>query len=178
MVPDRAYLFFYDRQGYRGLPKDQALAMHSHIADAFAEWIGRSAHFKAVPLLLETGQQRTTAAQERCWQRVRPLEEPVLPVPANESTSSGSSQLVGGIPTLPEAQEGVTEQEMPHTNTARPCRRQVKTKPAPGGGGGGRWVPTFLSRTARRSRLRRLLLQLASLVKFTGIGGAGEQRED
>ena len=30
-------------------------AMHSHIADAFAEWIGRSAHFDAVPLLLETG---------------------------------------------------------------------------------------------------------------------------
>ena len=29
--------------------------MRSHIADAFAEWIGRSAHFDAVPLLLETG---------------------------------------------------------------------------------------------------------------------------
>ena len=53
--PGRAYLFFYDRQGYRGLPKDEALAMRSHIADAFAEWIGRSAHFEAVPLLLEVG---------------------------------------------------------------------------------------------------------------------------
>ena len=29
--------------------------MRSHIADAFVEWIGRSAHFEAVPLLLEAG---------------------------------------------------------------------------------------------------------------------------
>ena len=94
--------------------------MCSHIADAFAEWIGRSAHFEAVPLLLEVGRQHAMAAQERRWQRVRPLEEPVLPVQANESTSSGSSQLVGGIPTLPEAQEGATELETPHTNAARP----------------------------------------------------------
>ena len=119
--PGRAYLFFYDRQGYRGLPKEEALAMRSHIADAFAEWIGRSAHFEAVPLLLEVGQQRTTATHRRgTRQQVRPLEEPVLPVPANESTSSGSSQLVGGIPTVPETQEGATEQQMPQMNVARP----------------------------------------------------------
>ena len=60
---------------------------------------------------------------------------------ANESTSSGSSQLVGGIPMLPEAQEGATELETPRTNAARPCRCQVKTKPAPGGGGGGGGSP-------------------------------------
>ena len=53
--PGRAYLFFYDRQGYRSLPKEEALAMCSHIADVFAEWIGRSAHFEAVLLLLEVG---------------------------------------------------------------------------------------------------------------------------
>ena len=136
--PGRAYLFFYDRHGYHGLPKEEALAMRSHIADAFAEWIGRSAHFNVVPLLLEAGRQRAVAAvQERCRQRVRPLEEPVLPVPVNESTSSGSSQLVGGIPTVPETQEGATEQETPRLNAARPRRRQVKAKPAPGGGGGG-----------------------------------------
>ena len=80
--------------------------------------------------------------QERRRQRVRPLEEPILPVPANESTSSRSSQLVGGIPTLPETQEGVTEQETPRTNAARPRRCQVKTKPAPGGGGGGGSLPS------------------------------------
>ena len=53
--PGRACLFFYDWHGYRSLPKEEALAMHSHIADAFAEWIGRSTHFDTVPLLLETG---------------------------------------------------------------------------------------------------------------------------
>ena len=63
--PGWAYLFFYDWHGYRGLPKEEALAMRSHIADAFAEWIRRSAHFDAVPLLLEAGQQRVGATQER-----------------------------------------------------------------------------------------------------------------
>ena len=53
--PGLTYLFFYNRHGYRGLSKEEDLAMHSHIADAFAEWIGRSAHFNAVPLLLEAG---------------------------------------------------------------------------------------------------------------------------
>ena len=53
--PGRAYLFFYDQHGYRGLPKEEALAMRSHIADPFAEWIRRSTHFDAVPLLLEAG---------------------------------------------------------------------------------------------------------------------------
>ena len=53
--PGLAYLFFYDWHGYRGLSKEEALAMHSHIAGAFAEWIGRSAHFDAVPLLLKAG---------------------------------------------------------------------------------------------------------------------------
>ena len=96
--------------------------MHSHIADVFAEWIGRSAHFDVVPLLLEAGQQCVVEVQERHWQQVRPLKEPVLPVPANESTSSGSSQLVGGVPTVPETQEGATEQDMPQLNVARPHR--------------------------------------------------------
>ena len=65
------------------------------------------------------------AMQERCRQQVRPLKEPVLPVPVNESTSSGSSQLMGlmgGIPMVPETQEGATEQETPRMNVARPCR--------------------------------------------------------
>ena len=53
--PGLAYLVFHDRHGYRGLSKEEALAMHSHIADAFTEWIGRSAHFDVVPLLLEVG---------------------------------------------------------------------------------------------------------------------------
>ena len=35
--PGWAYLFFYDQHGYHGLPKEEALAMHSHIADAFLQ---------------------------------------------------------------------------------------------------------------------------------------------
>ena len=63
------------------------------------------------------------ATQERHRQHGFDLfEEPILPVQANESTSSGSSQLVGGVPTVPEAQEGVMELEMPRLNVARPCR--------------------------------------------------------
>ena len=74
------------------------------------------------------------AAQERCRQWVQPLEEPILPVQAKESTSSGSSQLMGGVPTVPEVQE---ELETPRLSAARPHRWQAKAKPAPGGGGGG-----------------------------------------
>ena len=36
MAQGLQYLFFYDWHGYRGLSKDEALAMYSHIADAFA----------------------------------------------------------------------------------------------------------------------------------------------
>ena len=135
--PGLAYLFFYDRHGYHGLSKEEALTMRSHIADAFAEWIGRSAHFDMVPLLLEAGWQCGAATQERHRQRVRPLEEPILPVHASKSTGSGLSQLVGGVPPVLEAQEGAAELEMPRVNVARPRRRQTKAKPAPGGGGGG-----------------------------------------
>ena len=63
-----------------------------------------------------------TAAQERCRQHIRPLEQPALPVHVSESTGSGSSQLVGGVPPVPEAQEGAVEQEMPRVSVARPHR--------------------------------------------------------
>ena len=66
--PGLAYLFFYDWHGYHSLSKEEALSVHSHIADAFAEWIGRSPHFNVVPPLLEAGQQCVTATQERCRQ--------------------------------------------------------------------------------------------------------------
>ena len=47
-----------------------------------------------------------TAMQERHRQCIWPLKQPALPVHASESTGSGSSQLVGGVPPVPEAQEG------------------------------------------------------------------------
>ena len=63
--PGLAYLFFYDRHGNGCISKEAALAMHLHLADAFAEWIGRSTHFDAVPLLLEEGCLHVMVAQER-----------------------------------------------------------------------------------------------------------------
>ena len=51
--------------------KEAALAIFLHLADTFAEWIGRSTHFDVVPLLLEEGHQCLVAAQERCRQCIR-----------------------------------------------------------------------------------------------------------
>ena len=105
--PGLAYLFFYERHGHRGLTKEAAFAICSHLADTFAEWIGRSMHFEAVPLVLEEGHCCVTAAQERCRQRITPQEQPGLPIHAAGSASSGSSQqLVGRVPPIPEGQDG------------------------------------------------------------------------
>ena len=60
-----------------------------------------------------------TAIQERHRQCIWPLEQPALHVQVSESTGSGSSQLMGGVPPVPEAQEGVVEQEMPRVSAAR-----------------------------------------------------------
>ena len=45
-----AYLFFYDKQGHRGLGQDTAYAIQAHMEEAFSEWISHSAHF-AISLL-------------------------------------------------------------------------------------------------------------------------------
>ena len=112
--PGLVDLFFHDRHGHHSLTKEAALA------DAFAEWIGRSAHFDVVPLLLEEGCQHVMAAQERHRQCIQPQEQPTLPIHVTGSTSSGSSQLVGGVPPVPEAQEGAAEAETPKVNAGKP----------------------------------------------------------
>ena len=63
------------------------------------------------------------AAQERHRQHIRTQEQPSLPIHLMGSGSSGSSQLVGGVPPVPEAQEGTAEQETPRVNAARPHRQ-------------------------------------------------------
>ena len=136
--PGLAYLFFYDRHGHQGLTKEAALAIRSHLVDTFAEWIGRSTHFKAVPLLLDEGHRCVTAAQERCRQHIWTQEQPSLPIHAAGSASSGSSQqLVGRVPPIPEGQDGAAEQEMPRASTGRPHRCPTKVRPSPGGARGG-----------------------------------------
>ena len=140
--PGLVYLFFYDRHGHHCLMKEAALTMCSHIADAFAEWIGRSIHFDTVPLLLEEGCQHTTAAQERCRQCICTQEQPGLPIHVTGCGSSGSSQLVGRVHPVPEAQDGTAEQETPRVSASKLCRCLTKVRPAPGGGGGGGSPPS------------------------------------
>ena len=135
--PGLVYLFFYDRHGHHGLTKAAALAIHSHLADTFVEWIGRSAHFEVVPLLLEKGCLHVTAAQDSHRQCIWTQEQPNLPVHAAGIASSGSSlQLVGRAPPVPEGQDGGTEQEMPRASTGRPHTCPTKARPMPGGWGG------------------------------------------
>ena len=55
MVPGLHIYSFMTSMDIAGLSKEEALSLCSHIADAFAKWIGRSAHFDVVPLLLEAG---------------------------------------------------------------------------------------------------------------------------
>ena len=40
-----AYLFFYDKQGDRGLCQDTAYAIRAHVEEAFSGWILHSAYF-------------------------------------------------------------------------------------------------------------------------------------
>ena len=135
--PRLAYLFFYDKHGHHGLTKEAALAICSHLAEAFAEWIGRSAHFDAVPLLLEEGCQCAMAPEERHRQHIQTHEQHNLPICTMGSASSGSSQLVSRVPPIPEAQDGAAEQETSRVNAGRPHHHPVKARPTPGGGGGG-----------------------------------------
>ena len=43
--PGTAYLFFYDKQGHKGLKQEAAENIQMHIAESFSEWISHSAHF-------------------------------------------------------------------------------------------------------------------------------------
>ena len=136
--PWLAYLFFYNRHGHWGLTKEAALAICSHLADTFAEWIERSTHFKAVSLLLDKGCRHAMVAQERCRQHIQTQEQPSLPFHAAGTASSGSSlRLVGRAPPIPEGQDGAAEQEMPRASVGRLCRCPTKVRLTPGGRGGG-----------------------------------------
>ena len=99
-APGTTYLFFYDRHGCRGLTRNAAEMVCTHIADSFAEWIGWSAHFNVDPIPLEEGWHLAMVAQERHRQHSRIQDIPNQPAHPVRETSSGSSlQLVGGGPT-------------------------------------------------------------------------------
>ena len=96
--PGTAYLFFYDKQGCRGLGQDATDAVQTHVEEAFSEWILHSAHFNISLLpLMEAWQQSVAVSDHR---RLRSQAEN-----SAHNTSAGaarefdsSSQLVGSTP--------------------------------------------------------------------------------
>ena len=63
--PSKAYLFFFNKQGHRGLMYDATQALRTHVVEAFVEWISQSTHFTVTPLLLVEGWCQVVAASER-----------------------------------------------------------------------------------------------------------------
>ena len=53
--PGTAYLFFYDKQGRKGLVLEADHSLKAHVGDMFSEWIPRSAHFVVDPIPLGEG---------------------------------------------------------------------------------------------------------------------------
>ena len=53
--PGTAYLFFYDKQGCKGLKQDITENLQVHVAEVFSKWISHSAHFIAILLPLAEG---------------------------------------------------------------------------------------------------------------------------
>ena len=66
-----AYLFFYDKQGCRGLEQGATDAVRAHMEEAFLEYISHSAHFNISLLpLMEAWQWSVTASDHhrlRSW---------------------------------------------------------------------------------------------------------------
>ena len=93
-----AYLFFYDKQGHKGLKQEVMENLWVHVAEAFSEWISHSAHFMAILLPLAEGWRRAMATLDR-WcprSRVEQQDHPVLHGSSSESDST--PQLVGSAP--------------------------------------------------------------------------------
>ena len=53
--PGTTYLFFYDKQGHKGLKQDVAENIRTYVAEVFSEWISWSAHFVVILLPLTEG---------------------------------------------------------------------------------------------------------------------------
>ena len=96
--PGMAYLFFYDKQGCRGLKQDATETFRAQVAELFSEWNSHSAYFVVILLPLVEDWQRATAASDRHCQRSR-TEYPNCPVPSIVSSESDSMlPLVGSTP--------------------------------------------------------------------------------
>ena len=69
--PGMAYLFFYDKQGHRGLGHETAHAVKTHVEKAFSEWISHSTHFTISLFPLKEAWRRAVVASDcrrpRSW---------------------------------------------------------------------------------------------------------------
>ena len=96
--PSTAYLFFYDKQGRRGLVLEATHTLRVHVGDASSEWISRSAHFVVNPFPLMEGWCCPVATAEQQWQCTQTeFQLPVVPSPAM-SESDSNPQLLGSAP--------------------------------------------------------------------------------
>ena len=115
------------------------------------------------------------AAQERHRQHVQTQEQPGLPIHAMGSGSSGSSQLVGRVPPVPEAQDGTVEQETPRVSAGKPHRYLTKVRPLPEKEGEDHHP---LHQNVLEEKIQKITQQPVSLVEAAGIGDTRGQKED
>ena len=123
--PGTAYLFFYDKQGHRGLGQDTVYAIRAHVKEAFSECISCSTHFtiSLLPLVEAWWQADATSNHQRLrsW-----AENPTPRIPVVTVGESDSSvQLVGSTPQ--QAGRSTTVEEMAearhttHAGAVHPC---------------------------------------------------------
>ena len=138
--PGTAYLFFYDKQGCRGLEQEAVDAIRTHMEEAFSEWISHSAHFSVSLLpLMEAWQQSITASN--CQRLRSQAEYPTHYAPVGVAwESDSSSQLVGSAPQQEGRTSGVGERTEVRpvgcTRTVCPHGTPPRTQYTTVGGGG------------------------------------------
>ena len=98
--PGMAYLFFYDKQGHRGLGQDTTHTIRTHVEEAFSEWILHSTYF-TISLFPLREVWRWAVVTSDC-QRLRGRVENMVPsIPAvNAGESDSLGQLVGSTAQL------------------------------------------------------------------------------
>ena len=148
--PGTVYLFFYDRQGHRGLGQNTTYVILTHVEETFSDWILCSAHFTVSFLPLVEAWQQAVAISDH--QRLRGQAEnpaPRIPV-VTVGESNSSVQLVGSthqqVGRLATTEETTDARPATRVGTACQCGRPPKSRDAAVGGEGS--PPSSLDRGA------------------------------
>ena len=135
--PGTAYLFFYDKQGRKGLVLEATHTLRAHVGDVFSEWISRSTHFTVNPIPLEEGWCCAVAVAEWQWQHTWvEFQSPVVPSPAVIESDS-NPQLQGNTP-QPTGRLGLADELMNMWGARTVFIKQGKTPKETTCGGGWR----------------------------------------